>query len=161
MALIKISDISVDKAADSALDQNYLYKDLFLEVINRVSYNSDLHRSEIKDVQGLYDLDSIKNGIVNIFNTAPGQKILSPRFGIDLKKYLFEPINSFGALRLKRDIQDKLPKQEPRLQLQRVTVEQDPDNQQYKIFLTIDVRSLNEYGITLESVLNSHGYSTL
>jgi phage baseplate assembly protein W len=161
MALIKISDISVDKAADSALDQNYLYKDLFLEVINRVSYNSDLHRSEIKDVQGLYDLDSIKNGIVNIFNTAPGQKILSPLFGIDLKNYLFEPINSFGALRLRRDIVDKLPKQEPRLELQRVTVEEDSDNQQYKIFLTIDVRSLNEYGITLESVLNSHGYSIL
>lgn len=161
MALIKISDISVDSADNAALEQNYLYKDLFLEIINRVSYNSDLNRAQIKDVQGLYDLDSIKNGIVNIFNTAPGQKILSPLFGIDLRKYLFEPINSFGAFQIKRDIRDKLPKQEPRIQLQRVTVEEDPDNQQYKIFLTINVRSLNEYGISLKSVLNSRGYSIL
>ena len=70
MALIKISDVSVDKADDAALNQGYLYKDLFLDIVNRVSYNKQLNRTiEIRDVQGLYDLESIKNSIVNIMMT--------------------------------------------------------------------------------------------
>ena len=32
MALIKLTDISVDKRDDAALDNGYLYKDLFLDL---------------------------------------------------------------------------------------------------------------------------------
>ena len=138
MALIKISDVSVDKADDAALNQGYLYKDLFLDIVNRVSYNKQLNRTiEIRDVQGLYDLESIKNSIVNIMMTSPGQKILSPRFGIDLRRYIFEPVSNFTSFEIRSDIKDKLPRFEPRIELEKIGVKANIDNQEYRISLQI------------------------
>ena len=75
MALIKISDVSVDKADNAALSQGYLYKDLFLDLETSVYYNTEFNRGGIlKDVEGLFDIPSIKNSIANIFLTSPGQK---------------------------------------------------------------------------------------
>ena len=160
MALIKISDVSVDKADDAALNQGYLYKDLFLDILNRVSYNNQLNRTvEIRDVQGLYDLESIKNSIVNIMMTSPGQKILSPRFGIDLRRYLFEPVSNFTSFEIRSDIRDKLPRLEPRISLEKIGVKANVDNQEYRISLQINVPSLDITGLSLKSILNSNGYT--
>ena len=39
MALIKITDVSVDSADNAALEYGYLYKDLFLDLETSVYYN--------------------------------------------------------------------------------------------------------------------------
>ena len=159
MALIKISDVSVDKSSDAALNKGYLYKDLLLPIQNRVSYNNQLKRNvELRDIQGLFDLEAVKQSIVNCFLTSPGQKILSPEFGIDLRRYIFEPINVWTNLEIEDEIKDKLPGLEPRIQLQQVTVKPNIDEQEYNITLQINVPSLNVYGLSLKSVLNSNGY---
>ena len=162
MALIKISDVSVDKRDNAALEGGYLYKDLFLDLKPEVYYNKQLNKQVIlKDVQGSYDLQAIKNSIINIFLTSPGQKILNPEFGIDLRRYLFEPVNSSTAYRIKYDINTKLPGQEPRIQLQNVNVDAITDAQEYYIAMQINIPSLDAYGITLKSLLNSNGYYVL
>ena len=43
MALIKISDVSVDSADNAALAQGYLYKDLFLDLETSVYYNEQFN----------------------------------------------------------------------------------------------------------------------
>tara|TARA_R110002012_G_scaffold7723_7_gene35873 strand:+ start:208 stop:696 length:489 start_codon:yes stop_codon:yes gene_type:complete len=162
MALIKISDVSVDKRDNAALEGGYLYKDLFLDLEPEVYYNKQLNKNVIlKDIQGSYDLQAIKNSIINIFLTSPGQKILNPEFGIDLRRYLFEPVNSSTAYRIKYDINTKLPGQEPRIQLQNVNVDAITDAQEYYIAMQINIPSLDAYGITLKSLLNSNGYYVL
>ena len=162
MALIKISDVSVDKRDNAALEGGYLYKDLFLDLEPEVYYNKQLNKNVIlKDIQGSYDLQAIKNSIINIFLTSPGQKILNPEFGIDLRRYLFEPVNSSTAYRIKYDINTKLPGQEPRIQIQNVNVDAITDAQEYYIALQINIPSLDAYGITLKSLLNSNGYYVL
>ena len=162
MALIKISDVSVDKRDNAALEGGYLYKDLFLDLEPNVYYNKQLNKQVIlKDVQGSYDLQAIKNSIINIFLTSPGQKILNPEFGLDLRRYLFEPVNSSTAYRIKYDINTKLPGQEPRIQIQNVNVDAITDAQEYYIALQINIPSLDAYGITLKSLLNSNGYYVL
>jgi len=162
MALIRISDVSVDKRDNAALEGGYLYKDLFLDLEPTVYYNKQLNKQVIlKDVQGSYDLQAIKNSIINIFLTSPGQKILNPEFGLDLRRYLFEPVNSTTAYSIKYDINTKLPSQEPRIQLQDVNVDAITDAQEYYIALQINIPSLDAYGITLKSLLNSNGYYVL
>jgi phage baseplate assembly protein W len=162
MALIRISDVSVDKRDNAALEGGYLYKDLFLDLEPTVYYNKQLNKQVIlKDVQGSYDLQAIKNSIINIFLTSPGQKILNPEFGLDLRRYLFEPVNSSTAYRIKYDINTKLPGQEPRIQIQNVNVDAITDAQEYYIALQINIPSLDAYGITLKSLLNSNGYYVL
>ena len=162
MALIKISDVSVDSADNAALAQGYLYKDLFLDLQTSVYYNEEFNKNSIlKDVQGLFDIPSIKNSIANIFLTSPGQKILNPTFGIDLRRYLFEPVSEFTGYQIKADITDNLPDQEPRIQLENTAVIPDRDRQEYYITLQINVPALNAYGLSLKSLLNSNGYYVL
>ena len=162
MALIKISDVSVDKAANAALKYGYLYKDLFLDLETSVYYNPEFNKSSVlKDVQGLFDIPSIKNSIANIFLTSPGQKILNPTFGIDLRRHLFDPVSDFTAFQIKADITNNLTDQEPRIQLENTSVVPDVDRHEYYITLQINVPSLNVYGLSLKSLLNSNGYYVL
>ena len=160
MALIKIDSVSVTEAEDAALKQQYLYKDLFLDIKNRVSFNRQLNRKEeLKDVQGLFDIESIQNSIANALLTSPGEKILNPEFGIDLRRFIFDPVSPFTELEIQSDIEENLPNFEPRIELEKVEVSANEDQQEYNITLQINVPSLNVYGLSLRSVLNSNGYN--
>ena len=161
MASLCLSNLSVCCGTCAALDQGYLYKDLCLgHDMNRVSYNNQLEtKAEIKDVQGVFDLESIKNSILNIFSTSPGEKILSPRFGIDLRKFVFEPIATNDNFEIQFLIETELPPQEPRINLLQVIVVPDDINQQYVITLIYDVKSLHMYNVTQKALLNSSGYA--
>jgi phage baseplate assembly protein W len=160
MALIKIDSVSVSKADDNAIKQNYLYKDLFLDIKNSYSYNAQLNRKEeLKDIAGVYDIEAIKNSITNALLTSPGEKILNPEFGIDLRRFIFEPVDIFTTQEIRADIEENLPNFEPRIELEKVDVEALEDQQQYNIQLQINVPSLNVYGLSLRSVLNSNGYN--
>ena len=162
MALIKISDVSVDNADNAALEAGYRYKDLFLDLETSVYYNQQYNKDSIlKDVQGLFDISSIKNSIANIFLTSPGQKILNPTFGIDLRRYLFDPVSEFISHQIKIEIRNNLPIQEPRIQLENVSVLPNIDRQEYYITLQINVPSLDAYGLSVKSLLNSNGYYVL
>jgi len=159
MPLIKIPELSVNKLENASLEQDYLYKDLLLDLKMAVYYNQQLNRGEqLKDIQGLFDLDAVKNSIANAFLTAPGQKILNPEFGIDLRRHLFEQVSPFEEAWIRDDIERSLPGQEPRIQVKNVEVIAKPDENRYDIFLKINVPSLNAYGITLEGRLNKEGY---
>ena len=141
------------------MQNEYLYKDLHLDLELAVYYNRQLNKGQqLKDVQGLFDLESVKNSITNAFLTAPGQKILNPEFGIDLRRHVFEQVSVFEEDWIRDDIERSLPGQEPRIQLQNVEVVARPDENRFDIFLKINVPSLNAYGITLEGRLNKEGY---
>ena len=159
---IKIKSLSVDNVTENALIQGYLYKDVFFDLDNEYSYNSQLNRQEkLKDIQAIYDVEAVKNSIKNHFLTAPGQKILNPTFGIDLRQYLFDPVDDFTSDIIQDDIEIKLPRSEPRIKLVNVSVEADEDNQQYNIDLQINVPSLGIYGLSIKSELKSTGYTIL
>ena len=156
---LKLTDISTSKETAAALNRGYLYKDVDLDLKTQYKYSNNLNtRATINDVQALYDLQAVKNSIATCFLTSPGQKILSPLYGIDLRKYLFEPVNRDTAFFIQSDIFSNLPRFEPRVTVSSVTVIPDPDQQQYDITLQVDIPSLNIYGVSLKNVLNSNGY---
>lgn len=159
MISIKLTDISVDPASNKALEEGYLYKDLKLDLETTYSYNNALNKKiPLNDVQALFDLEAVKNSITTCFLTSPGQKILSPNYGIDLRRYLFDPVSEDTAFFIADDVESNLPRFEPRVTVTNVSVVPDYDQQQYTVTLTIDVPSLNIYGVTLKNYLNSNGY---
>lgn len=159
MINIKLTDISVDPVSNKALEGGYLYKDLKLDLETTYSYNNALNKKvPLNDVAALFDLEAIKNSIATCFLTSPGQKILSPEYGIDLRRYLFDPVSPDTAFFIADDIQNNLPRFEPRITVRDVSVVPNYDEQQYTVTLTIDVPSLNIYGVTLKNYLNSNGY---
>jgi len=160
MALIKLTDISTSKLNGASLKKGYLYKDLFLDLETSVYYNKQLNKSSVlKDIQGQFDENAIRNSITNIFLTAPGEKILSPEFGLDLRRYLFEPISDFSAFAIKDDIKNRLPDMEPRVTIQNVVVIPYAEQNEYRITMQIDIPSLDVYGLSLRSSLNNNGYN--
>ena len=160
MAGIKLKSIEANSIDKQNLEQSYLYKDQFLDIIPAQYFNKQLNRQQnLKDIQGLYDIQAVKNSIVNCFLTTPGQKILNPEFGIDLRRFLFTPVSTNTTYFIQRDIQINLPKMEPRVQVVDVSVTADVDEQQYNIVLQINCPQLNVYGLSLKSFLNSSGYT--
>ena len=96
MPLIKMPDLSVDKLEDTSLQNDYLYKDLRLDLKMAVYYNRQLNKGQqLKDIQGTFDLESFKDSITNAFLTAPRQKISNPEFGIDLGRNELEQVPTF------------------------------------------------------------------
>jgi len=156
---IKLTDIEVTPTEKYALDRGYLYKDLMLDLSTRYSYNAQLNKKEkLNDVQALYDVESIKASIVNAMLTSPGQKILNPEFGVDLRQYLFEPVDEFTTFEIEADIRERLPTWEPRITLEKVSVTANEEDQQYDIDIQINVPSLDIVGLSIVSILNSNGY---
>ena len=159
---IKIKSLETDELTKESLNDGYLYKDLTLDLTPSYSYNNKLNKKDfLKDVQASYDAEAIKNSITNIFLTSPGDKLLNPTFGIDLKRFLFEPVDDFISEIIRDDIETKLPLMEPRVVVDEVEVDPDEDENQYNISLRIDVPTLSLYGLTIKSRLNSTGYTIL
>lgn len=158
MISLKLTDLSVSKEQDRNIQSSYLYKDIALDLRQGVYRTNNINRdTPLNDVQAIYDIDSIKTSIANCFLTSPGQRILYPRYGIDLRRYLFSSISNDTAFFISRDI-ERLPVFEPRITVLNINVEPDEENSQYNIFIQINVPSLDIYGLTLKNYLNSEGY---
>lgn len=159
MIQLKLTDIQSTPLEDASLGSNYLYKDLELDLTKKRTFTRAVNTTEyLSDVNSLFDLEAVKNSIANCFTTAPGQKILNPEFGLDLRVYLFEPITETTAFFIRDDIFNNLSRFEPRVVVRNVSVIPNIDAQMYEIYLQIDIPQLNIYGVSIKNTLNSEGY---
>lgn len=152
MAAIVINNLSVPTTGP-------LFKDLLLDLTTTYTKNTQLlKRREIKDLQISEDIGAIKNSLFNLFTTMPGQKILNPLFGLNLTQYLFVPISTTQAKIIGESILTGVRRFEPRVVITTVNVETNYDENQYSIFMVIDVPQLNIRGFGLKGVLSESGY---
>jgi phage baseplate assembly protein W len=136
-----------------------LYKDLLLDVKIDYTRNTQLlKRREVKDIQISEDISAIKNSLFNLFTTMPGQKILNPVYGLNLTQYLFVQATRQQGRIIGETILKGVSKYEPRITMRKLNVEVDEDNNQYNIFMLIDVPTLNITGVSLKGVLSDSGY---
>jgi phage baseplate assembly protein W len=156
MASIKISGLPEPRN----VSQKYTYSDLHLDLEKKYLIKNNLKQfPEINDLMLDYDLNAIKNSIRNIFNTTPGEKVLNPDFGLDLKQFLFEPMSDLEAMNISSMIKTKLPLYEPRIILNYVNVQTDFDNTEYRIEISITLPELSRQAFTISGALNSIGYT--
>jgi phage baseplate assembly protein W len=157
---IKLNIVKPTTEVEKALEAGYLYKDIQLDLTLGYTNNPELFQaSEKKDLVSIQDASSVITAIQNILTTSPGEKLLNPQFGLDLRDYLFEPVNETGAFFIGRDIFDGLVTQEPRVKINKINVVANTEDQEYKIDLNISVPSLNVNNLSLKSVLNNDGYT--
>lgn len=136
-----------------------IYRDLLLDLKLNYTKNTQLSKKrEIKDLQRSDDIGAIKNSMFNLFTTMPGQKILNPIFGLNLVQYLFVPISVTQARLIGEAIFNGIKKFEPRVTMRNINVETDYDNNQYNIYMIIDVPTLNIQGLGLKGTLSESGY---
>lgn len=69
----------------------------------------------------------IKNDILQLLLTVPGERSFRPDFGTDIKPTLFEPIDNFTVINLRRSITAAIKKHEPRVRVTDVLINATPD----------------------------------
>lgn len=156
MASIKISGLPEPRVQTKA----FTYSDLRLDLQKKYLVKDNFKQlPEINDLVLDYDLNAIKNSIKNIFNTSPGEKILNPEFGLDLKKFLFSPMSDLVAMDIAGVIRSKLTFFEPRIYLNYVNVYPMYDTSEYNIEISFSLPQLNTPALTMSGALNSIGYT--
>jgi len=160
MAAIKLNVKRPVSPLDTTVNDGYLYKDIGFDLIPHFTDNPQLHKkSEKNDLKSIYDAGSIINSVKNILTTSPGEKLLNPRFGLDLRGYLFETISESRAFFLGTDLYEGLTSLEPRIVLDQLDVLANIDDLQYNITISLSIPSLNIQGLSLKGVLNTDGYT--
>ena len=61
------------------------------------------------------DASAIKQAIVNVLLTNKGERLMNPRYGSDIRRFLFEPLDYGTGFQIKGNIRDTLEKFEPRI----------------------------------------------
>lgn len=77
--------------------------------------------------------DNIREMIRVILLTEPGERLQLPGFGGGAGRFLFEPNTVGTRRRVQERIEEALAQWEPRIALQSVSVEEDPDDPQSAI----------------------------
>jgi phage baseplate assembly protein W len=157
MANIKLNSLAKPKNIDTKPQYTYsdIAVDLKFDQLKQVELYSNLYE---KDLRGSYDLGAIKNSIINIFTSFPGDKVLNPEFGLNLNQFLFLPCSVDTAQSIGNLIKNQLIKQEPRVIAREINVFADVENDQYLITMVLEVPFINNNNrIAFKALLNSTG----
>jgi phage baseplate assembly protein W len=156
-----MGSVSLDNLGDTlSVNQEYLYRDIFLDLQEEsIISDRNLHKKKTAiDVRSSIDEGAVLNSINNIFNTIPGEKILTPQFGLNLAKYLFQPINNNTTSQIRREIITGLSIWEPRVTLRQLSVTPNIEQHEYNITLVLTIPSLNNFTSDYRASLTQNGF---
>jgi len=157
---INLNIVKPSKEIENSIKKGYIYKDLDFDLMYGYTTSKEMLASnEKKDLKAIYDVSSVLNSLKNILTTSPGEKLLNPLFGLDLRDYLFESVTETKGYFLADEILTGLPLQEDRIEINSIDVVVNPDDQEYIINLDIGIPSLNIPSISLNGLLNNDGYT--
>lgn len=80
--------------------------------------------------------EDVRQAVLIVLLTNPGERVMRPTFGAGLNDFLFEPINSTTTSELAQRVEDSLIDWEPRIDVISVTVTPDANN---NAMLLIDI----------------------
>lgn len=116
------------------------YKDVYAPVHQKLDDTQEKAsaKSEKKrnnDIAELIDIPAILNAFVTLFVTRKGSRPLVPRMGLDLRKYIGEPINDDVKYLMEEDIRFEISEYEPRVEVLNVKIDSNEDDNE--ILLTL------------------------
>ena len=155
--------INLDDLKREQVQETYLYRDIQLDLVNNnIQPDAGLFRPvTTTDVAMSTDEAAIKNSLINIFSTMPGQKLLNPDFGLNLAQFLFQPVSQTMAFMIGNRIMEGLARYEPRVVVDNVNVYPDEDQASYEIDLTLKIPKLSNSGMSFAGILKQPGFSSL
>ena len=104
------------------------------------SFPPELTESGVK--MSAYEQD-IKESLRILFSTSPGERVCRYDYGCPLRRYAFEPINTQTTVRMRNDITRAIILFEPRITLEDVSFEEQPEKGVLLILLTYTVIRTN------------------
>jgi uncharacterized protein len=93
--------------------------------------------------QAVFEED-IRQAILIIIQTNPGERVMRPDFGAGLNAFLFEPVSPTTMAQVKTRVENALIDWEPRIDVEEVTVTSDPEERnKLLIDMSYRVRATN------------------
>ena len=140
-------------------NSQYSYIDLHLDLSSSYNLNNYLYqKNEVNDIELDYDLNAIKNSLYNLFTTTPGEKILTPDYGLDVRQYLFIP----ATVEIGESIRDEIYRQvriyESRVKVNNIHITIMEDVNEFDISIYYSVPTLNIHGVSMFGTLANSGF---
>jgi phage baseplate assembly protein W len=96
-----------------------------------------------KSVSMTSGVDDINSSLEILLSTTPGERVMQPTYGCDLKRLMFEPLDTSLKAYIKDLIKVAILYHEPRIRLNDVTLETKPEKGLIEITLVYTVRATN------------------
>ena len=87
--------------------------------------------------------DAIKNNLINFFLTNPGERYLNPEFGGGLREFIFEQMSNNTIQTLNEDISEKLSESFPDVNVEKLDILREDDNNTIIVSLTYSIINTN------------------
>lgn len=105
-----------------------------------------------KDLSIIRNDNAVLESVYNVLLTEPGERIMDPRFGTRLKRYLFDPLDTITARSIMREIVSALQRYEDRVTDLNVIVTPKPDLNTFEIEVIFSITT-NDDDITFSTTL--------
>ena len=98
----------------------------------------------VKTAKGIFaqksSIDQIRCDLLQLLLTNPKERVMMPDYGIPLRKYIFEQLDTSLLIELRQAIIDAIQLWEPRVEIKEVTVTQGDDNNDdgNSVYISID-----------------------
>ena len=131
------------KRADNG-SSDHLYADVHLDLENDYKVRANFAKSSTKlvDIRVSRDMEAIYNSLTSIFGTSPGERLLLPEFGCDLRNFLFAPVSDVAGSAIGHVIKQAVEKWEPRVVIDLISIVPRPEEHEYVISLELVVPTL-------------------
>jgi phage baseplate assembly protein W len=94
-------------------------------------------------VEMLSDENDIRSSLEILLSTSVGERIMQPRYGCNLKNFLFEPLNTTMKAYIKDLVKKAILYFEPRVKLEEISLVADDNNGMLVITVEYTVRTTN------------------
>ena len=100
------------------------------------------------------DASAIKQAIVNVLLTNKGERLMNPRYGSDIRRFLFEPLDYGTGFQIKSNIRDTLERFEPRINVLDIKCKLNFTDNGFDVELQYSVRGTDDPPIAVEFFLS-------
>jgi phage baseplate assembly protein W len=96
----------------------------------------------------------IKNDILQLLLTVPGERVMRPDFGVNLRNFVFEPLTSTDLFALQNEIERAITVQEPRVTVESVNLDREDDQNRLAIRVIVTMRKDPKRRFTIEQFID-------
>tara|TARA_E500000318_G_C3475521_1_gene178266 strand:- start:97 stop:570 length:474 start_codon:yes stop_codon:yes gene_type:complete len=141
--------------------EKVIYRDLSLNMSTGIVKGNDAESpANLKDLNTSTDFEAVRNSLINLIKTFPGQKILNPEFGMNFGDLLFLPVSKARGTTIGETITNSIVGFEPRININLVEVIADIEKHEYEINLEITIPEFENKPLNISGRLNKSGFYT-
>jgi len=89
------------------------------------------------------DASAIKQALTNLLLTNKGERLFNPRYGSNIRNYLFEPLDYGTAAQIRTNIVYTINKFEPRVDLENIDVFPNFDDNGFEVEMVYTIDGLD------------------